>query len=266
MVGSRSRASLAQFLELQQFQYCMVFLDKHGIYSSFGSANLLLGLHQSLGSVSHQQMLTLLEEIVRTENDLKSRVSPKYRFTERWEDLIKCLLLDGYLLAEKKLVLLDPSINDAIPMDDDLIAGLKASRPPRFEEIIRKINDSSNAFRAQPPNYNASLNDSRVALETLAVDIALDRCESNRYPGVTKPDFSKWGAVINYLRQVDLITVEEEKGLVGVYGFVSPGSHRPIGVSDEHMARLGRSFAMNMSWFLLKRQMARLNEERGNIA
>jgi hypothetical protein len=50
-----------------------------------------------------------------------------------------------------------------------------------------------------------------------------------------------------------IITQEQERGLTGVYGFVSPGAHRPIGISEEQMTWLGRSLAMSMSWFLLKR-------------
>jgi hypothetical protein len=69
-------------------------------------------------------------------------------------------------------------------------------------------------------------------------------------------DSTKWGAMIMHLRMCGLITLEEERGLAGVYTFVSPGSHRPIGLSEEQMARLGRSLAMSMCWFLLKRQLA----------
>lgn len=256
MIGSRSCASLAQLLELLGIAHCVVLLEKHGTEVLHGAGSLLLALRNSLSATDHQQLLSLLEEVARTENDLKSQVTPKYRFTQRWEDLAHCLLLDGYLLEHNQLLPLDPSINDSAPMDDDLIAGLKTSGAPRADEIIRKINDSGEAFRAQPPNYNASLNDARVALETLAVDIAQGRHVSGRYAAVAAPDFSKWGSVIAYLRQVGLITSEEERGLTGVFGFLSPGSHRPMGVSDEQLTRLGRSFAMNMSWFLLKRQMA----------
>ena len=65
-------------------------------------------------------------------------------------------------------------------------------------------------------------------------------------------DQTKWGSVIGFLRQVEFITQEEEKGLAGVYGFVSPGSHRPLGIPEEQMARLGRSLALGMCWFLVK--------------
>ena len=46
---------------------------------------------------------------------------------------------------------------------------------------------------------------------------------------------------------------EAERGLVGVFGFVSPGSHRPLGFSEAEFARLGRGFVAGMCWFLVKR-------------
>jgi len=53
-------------------------------------------------------------------------------------------------------------------------------------------------------------------------------------------------------------TKEEERGLVGVFGFVSPGSHRPLGFSEAEFARLGRSFVAGMCWFLVKSFRRRL--------
>lgn len=66
----------------------------------------------------------------------------------------------------------------------------------------------------------------------------------------------KWGEVIAFLRNNGEITVEEEKGLAGVFGFLSPGAHRAVGISEDQMTRLGRSFALNMCWFLLKNYSA----------
>jgi len=194
--------------------------------------------------------LVVLEEIARTTGDLRAPVSPKHRFDERWSDLSRCLELDGYLIEEKRIRTTDPSIGDAVPIDDDLLRELSMCGMPRASDIVRKINESSDAFRSTPPNFNACLNDARVALETLAVDIAHSR---HALAGATY-DPSKWGSVIQYLKSTGLISLEEERGLAGVYGFVSPGSHRPVGVSEEQMARLGRSLALNMCWFLLKRQ------------
>ena len=94
-----------------------------------------------------------------------------------------------------------------------------------------------------------------MALQTLATNIALALNE--KHGG----DFekSKWGSVISYLRQIEFITMEEERGLAGVFGFVSPGSHRPVSIPDKEMARLGRNFAIGMCYFLVKSYLAWLS-------
>jgi hypothetical protein len=115
-------------------------------------------------------------------------------------------------------------------------------------QVIQKLDDSANAFRSSNPNYNACLNDARVALQTLATAIAQARAAA--HPGSF--DAKKWDSIIAYLRASAFITVEEERGLTGVFGFVSPGSHRPLGLSHQELARLGRSFISGMCWFLIK--------------
>jgi hypothetical protein len=86
-------------------------------------------------------------------------------------------------------------------------------------------------------------------METLATSIAQVRQTQHAGPF----DSTKWGSIISYFKMTGFITEEEERGLVGVFGFVSPGSHRPLGLSDQEMARLGRSFIEGMCWFLVKR-------------
>ena len=124
---------------------------------------------------------------------------------------------------------------------------------PRKADIVQKINDSAQAFRASPPDYNASLVNARVARETLASPIALDVAS----PGQPPFDPTKWGgvSVLGYLRKSGEITVEEEQGLAGVLRFLSPGAHRPVAIPEVQMARLGRSFALNMCWFLLQNHL-----------
>ena len=56
-----------------------------------------------------------------------------------------------------------------------------------------------------------------------------------------------------HLRKQDFFSVEEERGLVGVYAFLSPGAHRPIGLTEEEACRLGRSMALSMCWYLVRR-------------
>lgn len=252
MIGTRTRYSLAQFLELHETAFVVIVMNKHGISTSIEDGRQLMDVVRSLRSANDEKILSLLDEIARTSGDLRARVNPKYRHDERFSDLCRCLQLDGYVLENKKVTPLDPSISDAPPLEDELIEALRASGLSDSDDVAKKINDSSESFRSSPPNYNACLNDIRVALETLARAIAITR-QSSSSPSY---DETKWGAVISFLGQVGFITREEEKGLAGVYGFVSPGSHRPLGISEEQMARLGRSLALGMCWFLVKNYLS----------
>jgi len=248
MIGTKTRYSLAQFLELHEPDFVVVLLGKHNMHSSLSNGRILTEVLQALRSATDEELLSLLDEIVRTSGDLRSRITPRYRHDERYSDLSRCLQLDGYVVDQNKLTQTDPSISDAPPLEDELTEALDASNLTNVATVIKKIDDSSVAFRSSPPNYNACLNDIRIALETLAKSIAVTRQTDSSPPY----DQSKWGSIISFLKQVGFITQEEEKGLAGVYGFVSPGSHRPLGIPEEQMARLGRSLALGMCWFLVK--------------
>lgn len=255
MIGTRTRHSLAQFLELQETAVSVVLLSKYDVqHLSLSQGQLLFGLLNTLRGLDDRPLMLVLAEIVATRGDLRARVNPKYRFDERIHDLTQCLLLDGYIVQDTKLVQIDPSIADAVPLEDDLIVALLNSGAPRAQEIIAKIGDSAQAFRATPPDYNAALVNARVALETLAGDVAADVASRAPVPATYNP--SKWGEVLAFLRTSGEVTPEEEKGLAGVFGFLSPGAHRPVGIPEDQMTRLGRSFALNMCWFLLKNHLA----------
>ncbi|MCY1435018.1 hypothetical protein D9M71_510970 [compost metagenome] len=233
----------------------IVLLGKYGVqHLSLPQGQLLYGLLDTLRGLDDRTIMLALSEVVATSGDLRARVNPKYRFNERLHDLTQCLLLDGYIIQDKKLVQTDPSIADAAPLEDDLITALRSFGRPNSQDIITKINDSAETFRATPPDYNASLVNARVALETLAGDVAADVASRLQCPLTYNP--SKWGEVLSFLRSSGEITTEEEKGLAGVFGFLSPGAHRPVGIPEDQMTRLGRSFALNMCWFLLKNHLA----------
>lgn len=255
MIGSRTRHSLAQFLELQEPVIPIVMFSKYGVqHLSVTRGQLLFGLLNIVRDLDDRTLMLVLAEIVATQGDLRSRVNPKYRFDERLHDLTQCLLLDGYAVQKSKLVQIDPSIEDAAPMEDDLIGALQNSGAPRAAEIVTKIADSAQAFRAAPPDYNAALVNARIALETLAADVAADVASAMTPAPTYNP--AKWGEVLAFLRGSGEITLEEERGLAGVFGFLSPGAHRPVGIPEDQMTRLGRSFALNMCWFLLKNRLA----------
>jgi hypothetical protein len=233
-----------------------IIFEKHGLpYSSQIACTepyaleFLAVLSDSMASATQDQVHALVNEIVRTEGDLRSRVSPRYRHDERYADLERCLLLDGYTIRGDELVPQDPTIIDTPSVEDDLTHALRHCGLPDAGAVVQKLTDSAEAFRGSPPNFNASLNDARIALQTLATSIATRRLP--KHPG--NVDEKKWGSVLAFLRSSGFVTEEEEKGLAGVFGFVSPGSHLPLGLSEMEMARLGRSFVSGMCWFLVKR-------------
>jgi len=258
MVGTRTLRSLAQYLELQDGELVALLLEKHGLYAGGVSdavryrTDLLTALVESLDAGGEPEISALLDEIARTSGDLRNRVSPRYRYDERFADLQRCLQLDGYLIEGDRLIPVDPSIVGTPPVEDDLTRELSESGLATSGDVARKLRESAEAFRASTPNYNASLNDARVALQALATDIADARLPTHP----SSFERGRWGSVVAYLRSSGLITEEEERGLVGVFGFVSPGSHRPLGFSEAEFARLGRSFVNGMCWFLVKRYRA----------
>lgn len=142
MIGQRTRYSFAQFLELQEPMISIVLLGKYGVqHLSFSRGQLLHELLNMLRSLDDHIIMQALSEVVATQGDLRARVNPKYRFDERMHDLTQCLLLDGYIIQDKKLAQTDPSIADAAPLEDDLITALRDSGAPRAQDIIAKIND-----------------------------------------------------------------------------------------------------------------------------
>lgn len=253
MLSKRTKLSLCQYLSLQTPLFLSVLFEKHGMPAPSGDYQpqdiLLEMLRLTLRDVPEEQVHSLLQEVVQTDGDLRSRVSPRYRYDQRWDDLVRCLLLDGYKIEDRSLVAVDPTIEGAAPVEDDLTTELRQSMLSEREEIIRLLESSANSFRRVPPDYNACLADVRVALQTLVTGIA--KIRNTTHPGSF--DETRWGQVLAYLRTSALITKPEEDGLSGVFSFVSPGAHIPVGLSDEEIARLGRSLTVSMCYFIAKR-------------
>jgi hypothetical protein len=250
MPSSRTLASLAQLLALFPSQTALVLLSKHGLRISMETGRELFDINNALRNQAQLAgCLSILDEVVRTNGDLSNQVKPRYRFTERYDDLKRCLVLDGFLVRERELVPIDPSISDSAPIEDDLVAGLKATDLDPDGAIVGKLNDSAESFRRNPPDYNACLTNARVGLEGIARGVAGRKFHSDP----PEYDPTKWGSIVAHLRKQDFFSAEEERGLVGVYAFLSPGAHRPIGLTEEEACRLGRSMALSMCWYLVKR-------------
>lgn len=250
MLSTRTLASLAQLLALFPSQLVIVLFTKHGLRINIEVGYELVDIHNALRNQSQLPgCLAVLDEVVRTNGDLSNQIKPRYRFNERYDDLKRCVTLDGYRVEERELTPLDPSVSDTPPIEDDLVIGIKATDLDPTNAIIGKLNDSAESFRRSPPDYNACLTNARVALESIAREIA--RRQFHADPGEYDP--AKWGSIVAHLRSQGFFSPEEERGLVGVYAFLSTGAHRPVGLTEDEACRLGRSLALSMCWYLVKR-------------
>jgi hypothetical protein len=225
-------------------------LDTDGLDGARANENYLL--ERVLDYIFQSRGGTITEphrELAGTQADLRSRVDDGERYEQRWDDFIRCLELDGYRISERQLIAIDPRIGNDPPLEDDLSSEITRSGLADASQVLAVFENSAQAFRRTPPDYNAVLTHARVGLETLAKTIAVTRNQT--HPGSFTE--TSWGSVLTYLRASGLITIEEEKGLAGVYRFLSPGAHQPIGFTAQEMARFGRSLAAYMSYFLVKR-------------
>ncbi|RWD51629.1 MAG: hypothetical protein EOS75_31445 [Mesorhizobium sp.] len=252
----RSKLSLCQFLLLFQRDELALLLCKHGFSTDdveyHQGQPLAAALRESVLQASARQVGELIQELARTNGSMRTNISPRYRFDERWDDLRLCLELDGYKFAVRehelkdRFVPIEPMVEGAEPVEDDLVKELRISGLAKAEDILSVLDGSADAFRRG--DHNGCLNNARVAIQTLATAIANARVAT--HPGSF--DATKWGQVIAFLRTSSFITKQQEEGLAGVFSFVSPGSHTPIGFSEQEFARLGRAIVLSFCYFLAK--------------
>ena len=257
MLSVRSRLSLCQYLALQEEDALIVLLEKHGIspehLGTWGHPKLR-ELRQGIQAATEGQIQNLMGEVLRTQNAIRAGVDDTL-YLERWNDLELCLLLDGYRVPRnewneivgERLVAIEPTVEGAVSPEDDLSTELAKSGLPEAQDVQTKLRDSAEAFRDGRPQD--CLTNARVALQTLATSIAVARKAANG--GNFDP--KKWGEVAAYLRTSGLIGKEEEEGVCGVFTFLSPGAHVAVGLDQQDLARLGRSLAAHMCYFLVKR-------------
>ena len=257
-LSRRSRLSLCQFLDLFDKDSLVVLFEKHGLRTDdlsnqWGGTSVTAAVREAVLAASGEQIGNVLEEALRTHGALRYQISPRYRFDDRWNDLILCLELDGYRRGQDEyerdtdtFVPTEPAIEGVQAVEDDLAAELQRSGLSDAGDIARVIENSADAFLRG--DFNGCLGNARVALQSLATSIAQHR-QANHPRSLDK---SKWGQVAAYLRVSGFITEQQEAGLTGVFSFASPGSHTPVGFSEQEFARLGRSLALGFCYFLVK--------------
>jgi hypothetical protein len=246
IISKRTKLSLCQFLALFGGTTYILF-QKYDFPRISSHDPITLGA--ALSKNTEGSIRDLMEEITKTFSTLRSEVSPRYRFDERWDDLKKCLILDGYKIENNKLLKIEPTIEGVESMDDDLANLLTQSNLCDFENVIQHIKRSSDSFNQS--NYNDCLSNARIALETIVREIALHK----GFVDTTKA----WGTSLVRLKTEGFITEKEEKTIAPVYAFISEGCHVPIGFTEEEFARFGRNLAISMCYFLIKKLNSETN-------
>jgi len=240
IVTKRTKFSLCQFLDLFEQDVVHILLEKHDI-TVYGYSQIEIS--SALSEADQSSIETLIDEAVRTNGDLRNRISPRYRFDERWSDFCKCLLLDGFKIEENKILRIEPFIESSEPVEDDLTNELNKSNLNSSNNITRHIKLSAETFRQLSPDYNACLSHSRIALETIVREIA-------KHYGL---DSKTWGKSLSHIKTKRVITNKEESAIASTYTFISDGAHVPIGFTEEEFARLGRNLAMSVCYFVIKK-------------
>ena len=101
----RSKYSLCQFLTLFEYDKLVLLIEKYGL-------SIIRRWHRdqidgvavknAVFQASDPQLENLIQELARTQDSMRSEVSPRYRFDERWEDFCLCLEIDGYIRERKE--------------------------------------------------------------------------------------------------------------------------------------------------------------------
>ena len=160
-------------------------------------------------------------------------------------------LLDGYLIENKEISALEPNIHGQEPVEDALLIELSASNLDNDDSIKTCITSSASDFIKSPPDYNGSLTNFRVGLETIIREIALDKGYIT-----SNSSGNTWGSSLRYLTTNLFITDKEEKALASVFTFISNGAHIPVGFNEEEFVRLGRNLCSSMCYFVIKKYNA----------
>ncbi|MDD5321306.1 MAG: hypothetical protein PHD43_11965 [Methylococcales bacterium] len=88
-VSKRTKLSLSQFLGLFDSETTSLLIEKHNISCKDDYENEI-STKQLILQADIKSIASLLEEIAKTDGDLRNRVSPRYRFDERWDELKGC--------------------------------------------------------------------------------------------------------------------------------------------------------------------------------
>ena len=192
----------------------------------------------------------LIAELVAQKNQLRHNAPTRFVFDSRVVDLERWLFHDGWTITDGRMVALGAAVEEATGLRDSLLEELAASGIDADGALLRGLNEAAAAFRSQPLDFNESTTKVRIALETVARRTAPAIAARRN----VAPPADTWGATVAFLRlTAQLLTVQEEQALSAMYTLISPGAHRPTGLTDEEWARLARTFALSATFFLVRK-------------
>jgi len=261
-LSARSKMSLVQFISKMPRQDAALLLMKYAMVAPTDQMQVALEIEASpTEMVLHADAASLsdlVQELARTHDAVRSAFQPKYVHDQRWAELERSLVLDGYArepgasgTSANGFVPIDPVMPGTSAPDDLLTALLRDAIPDAPAELSKLIDQSAEAFIRG--DWNGSLTSARVFLQNLARRIAEE--QRIAYAGSFDPEV--WGQVAAYLRKSGCIDEREERGICGAFSFASIGGHNLIGMTEEEFAVFGRTMAFRASYFLLKRLLGR---------
>jgi len=239
LLTNRTKISLTQYLDLQEYQYLNLLFEKYSLYSNCIN---IKDVKDTLTNSSSDISL-LISEIVLTRQALKENVKSKTSFNERWDDLVKCLLLDGYNIENNSLISIEPIIDGIIAIEDELNNQIISSSLTQKNDIIKFINESAEAFKQLTPDYNQCLSKARLSVETIVRNIATEIDSVN----------DNWGKSLGKLYTDGFFEKKEEESISATYTFISDGSHIPLGFTNEEYARYARNLILSVCYYIIKK-------------
>ena len=246
ILNLRTKISLSQLLDKFDYPQINILFEKHSL--PYDCSNIT----DIKDVLTTENIIPLIQEVILTKRELRSRISPKYVFDERWDDFEKSLLLDGYKINEDNTISsIEPSVDGIIAMEDDLITEINQSSLSKKDGITQLIKESEEAFKNATPDYNSCLSKARIALETIVRNKVEDETNTNE----------SWGRSLNILKADNFISNDEEKAIASTYTFVSDGSHIPLGFTNEEYSRYGRNLIMTVCYYIIKKQNGNNTED-----
>lgn len=163
-ISRRIKISLAQLLGVIDQQDATDILAKHGLDSS--TASSVSEISEEMKAANDKQLADLVLEVASTGKMLRNRTSPKYAYENKYDEFRKSPLLDGYQIENKSVKALDPNYEGKEPIEDALLDELEKSEIGNDGEVKECILASAADFLKTPSDFNGSLTNIRVALET----------------------------------------------------------------------------------------------------